>query len=95
MMADAEFHVTDRRAPRRAAAPGIRGVAGQIAADAAAATPVRTGTLRAGWHTEQGTRDPATTFVVNGVRYARFIEYGTRRIRAGAMLGRAAARFRR
>jgi len=90
-MASAEFHVTDPDAPRRAAAPGIHQRAGWLAAEAADNTPVRTGRLRNGWRSQ---RDGHDGRVSNDVEYARFVEYGTRRQRPAAMLGRAVARAR-
>jgi hypothetical protein len=47
--------------------------------------------MAAGWHTVPG-QDPGTTLVVNTTPYARYVEYGTRHMRAKAPLGRAAAR---
>jgi hypothetical protein len=35
--------------------------------------------------------EPGTSVVVNAVRYARYVEYGTRFMRAEAPLGRARA----
>jgi len=87
-MAWAHFTVTDREAPRRAVAPGIHRTAGTLAADAADRTPVLTGRLRAGWKAEPDGLDGR---VSNDVEYARFVEYGTRRTRPAAMLGRALA----
>jgi hypothetical protein len=90
MPSGATYKVTNAIAKRLAVQPQILEIATQIAADARASTPVTTGRLAGGWHTAPG-RDPGTTLVVNDVEYARYVEYGTRRRRAVAMLGRALA----
>ena len=90
MASSAAFTVTDPQAPRRAVAQNIAEIAGQIAATAAANTPQRTGRMARSWRTVPG-RDLATTLVVNDTDYARFVEYGTRHMRAAAPLGRAMA----
>jgi hypothetical protein len=92
-MADAEFRVTDPQAPRKCVQPDIAGIAAQVASAAAANTPRDTGRLAASWRTVPG-RDPGTTLVQTDVEYARFVEYGTRYMRASAPLGRAAAAVR-
>lgn len=92
-MAGSEFRVTDPRAPREAVAEDIRRDAEQLAADASSRTPVITGRMAGAYHVEQGD-DPATQIVTNDVYYARFVEYGTRNMRAEAPLGRAAAAAR-
>ncbi len=92
-MADAEFVVTDPTAPRRCVQPDIAGIAAQVAAGAAANTPRLTGRLAGSWTTIPG-REPGTTLVSTDVPYARFVEYGTRYMRASAPLGRAAAAVR-
>src|SRR5262245_13351139 len=93
MPASARFTVTDPRAPRNAVAPDIRGMTRHLAADAAAATSRRTGRMAAGYRVVPGD-DPATSIVVTDVPYARFVEYGTRTMRAEAPLGRAVAAAR-
>lgn len=92
-MADAEFRVTDPRAPRLCVQPDVAAIAAKVAAGAAANSPRDTGRLAASWRTVPG-RDPGTTLVQTDVPYARFVEYGTRHIRAAAPLGRAAAAAR-
>lgn len=82
-----------QRNRRRCVQPDIARIARGVAADAAARTPVHTGALRAGWKVVPGD-DPGTSVVVNEVPYARFVEYGTRRRAAAAMLGRAIAAVR-
>ena len=92
-MPDAEFRVTNPRAPRLAVAPDIRRITQHIAADAAADTPVETGRMASSWRVVPGT-DPATSLVTNDTPYARYVEYGTRYRPASAPLGRAVARAR-
>jgi HK97 gp10 family phage protein len=90
---DATFTVTNHEAPRLAVQHDIRDLAEQIAAEAAADTPIETGRLAAGYHVEQGD-DPATSIITNDVPYARFVEYGTKYMPAQPALGRAVARHR-
>jgi HK97 gp10 family phage protein len=90
----ASYQVIDRRAPRHAVDTGIRQVAEQVAADARARTPVRTGRLAQGWRVEASRRNPASYVVTNNVYYARFVEFGTRRRPAHPMIGPALAAFR-
>jgi Bacteriophage HK97-gp10, putative tail-component len=90
-MGDATFVVTDPKQIRTACQAGVAAIAEQVAARAAANSPRRFGRLAAGFRTQPGYDDPGTTVVVNSVPYARFIEYGTRHMRAYAPLGRAAA----
>jgi Bacteriophage HK97-gp10, putative tail-component len=85
------FVVLDAAAPRKACAENIRETAERIASRAAALTPRATGLMASSWRTAPGYSDPATTVVVNDAPYARFVEYGTRRTRAHAPLGRALA----
>ncbi|HXC65387.1 MAG TPA: HK97 gp10 family phage protein [bacterium] len=92
-MADAEFVITDPSAPRRCVQPDIAGIAGQVAAAASANSPTLTGRLARSWRTVPG-RDPGTTLVTTDVPYARYVEYGTRYMRASAPLGRALAAVR-
>lgn len=93
MAGDAEFVVTDPTAPRRCVQPDIAGIAGQVAAAASANSPRLSGRLAASWTTTPG-REPGTTLVSTDVPHARFVEYGTRYMRASAPLGRAAAAAR-
>lgn len=92
MMAAAEFTVTDPAAPGRAIDPGLGEFADDLRADAADGTPVLTGRLRAGWRVVKA--GDGERVVVNDVYYAPFVEFGTRRTRPAAMMGRALARAR-
>jgi phage gpG-like protein len=89
-MADVEFVVDNWRARRYAIQPNIQEMGAKVAAAASAASPRRTGRLAGSFHTVPG-QDPGTVLIVSDVPYARFHEYGTRHIRARAMLGRALA----
>ena len=89
-MADATFTVTDPRAPRFAVQQNVREIADQVASAAAAGTPHRTGAMARAWHVVPG-NDPGTALVQNSAPYARYVEYGTRKMPAKAPLGRAAA----
>jgi hypothetical protein len=91
-MAGATFRVTNPEAPRRAADPGIGGIADRIKGDVVAATPVLTGRLAAGWQIikdHEGERR-----VVNAVPYAKYVEYGTRYMSPEPMIGPVMARYR-
>jgi hypothetical protein len=90
MASSATFTVTNPQAPRLAVSRNIADIAGQVAASAASNTPQRTGRMARSWRTVPG-REPGTTLVVNDTEYARFVEYGTRHMRAAAPLGRAMA----
>jgi len=85
----AGFTVTDPAAPEREVDPGVAEITERFKGDVAGYTPVQTGTLRAGW-TVQRSGD-AHYQVSNGVRYARYVEYGTSKMAPRAMLGRALA----
>jgi hypothetical protein len=78
------------RARRLVVQPGVRDLTARLAAAAASNSPRVTGRLAAGWKVVPGS-DPGTSLVVNDVPYARFVEYGTRRRRPAAPLGRAVA----
>lgn len=93
MAGGAEFTVLDPGAPRREAAPLVRQRAGRVADQARGNTPVLTGQMAGGWTVEAGHTEGAFV-ITNAVRYARFVEYGTRKMPAKAPLGRAAAGFR-
>jgi HK97 gp10 family phage protein len=90
MAASATFTVTDARAPRHAVSKNVADIASGVAARAASNTPRRTGRMAASWRTVPG-QDHGTTLVINTAEYARFVEYGTRHMRASAPLGRALA----
>jgi hypothetical protein len=85
----AGFKVTDPQAPMREVDPGIAEIADRFKGDVAGYTPVLTGALRAGWRVERV--GDGHYRLSNGVRYARYVEYGTSRMRPRAMLGRALA----
>jgi hypothetical protein len=85
------FEVTFPKAPRYEVQGAVREIAATIAAAAAGGTPRRTGRAAAGWELRPGYNDTGTTVVVNAVPYIVFLEYGSRRNRAYAMLGRAMA----
>lgn len=87
VVTSASYRVVDHAAPSRAADPLIAGVARQVLGEAVGRTPSRTGRLRAGWAmTKQ--RD-AHYLIGNPVRYARFVEHGTRYMSARPMIGPA------
>ena len=85
--------MTDRWAPNRAAQPRLRALAGAIMRDAREGTPVRTGTLRAGWHIRASPKGNVIR-VRNPVHYAMMVEYGHAHAAPRAMLGKAVARNR-
>lgn len=93
MAGEVRYTVTNAMARRLCIQPDIRRIAEQLAADAAARTPRDTGTLAGGWTVAPG-RDPGTSLVQNSTPYAVYVEYGTRRRRAAAMLGSALASAR-
>lgn len=88
MAAPAQFHVTDRRAPREEVHEDIRRMAERLAEAAAERTPRLTGRMASSWEVHEGD-DPGTSFVSNSAPYARYVEYGTRTMPAEAPLGRA------
>lgn len=91
-MSTASFRVTNPQALLEAVDPVVGMVAKEMAGDAAADTPRRTGRMAASW---RASRDRLGEWsVTNSAAYARFVEYGTRHMRASAPLGRAAARAR-
>ena len=85
------FKIIDPRAPRLAVQQNVAEITTRIASQAASNTPRLTGRMAAGWRVQPGYSDPGTSVVINTVEYARFVEYGTRRTRAHAPLGRALA----
>jgi HK97 gp10 family phage protein len=89
----ATFRVTDPGAIRREADRGIGDVAGRVADDLRQRTPVRTGTLQAGWQVGPGDIDGQRT-VTNAVPYARFVEFGTVNMAAEPMIGPVLAEAR-
>lgn len=83
------FRVTDPSAPDREVDPGVAEIAQRFKGDVAGYTPVVTGALRAGWSVARS--GDAHYTLSNGVRYARYVEYGTSKMSPRAMLGRALA----
>jgi hypothetical protein len=92
-MADVRFTVTDPKAPRREADPGIADITERIRAEVAAQTPRDTGELAAGWAVARG-REDGVRLLTQAVPYWRFVEYGTRYMTARPVLGRVLARWR-
>jgi bacteriophage HK97-gp10 putative tail-component len=86
----AEFEILDPGAPAREAGPMVAERAGQIADAARANTPVLSGAMAGGWTVEPG-RAPGAYVITNPVRYAKYVEFGTRKMPARSPLGRAAA----
>lgn len=85
------YTVTNPAARRHAVAPMMASIAAEIAGAAAAGTPRDTGALAGSYATAPG-RDPGTTLVrSSGVPWGLYVEYGTRKMRASAPLGRAFA----
>jgi|SRR5215469_208009 len=89
----AKFTVTDPGAPTREADRGIKDITDSIRDEVAARTPVETGRLQAGWRVEHGDRE-GSWLLVNGVPYARFVEYGTVNMAAEPMVGPVLAHWR-
>lgn len=87
-MADYEFTVTNWRARRYVISDNIASRASRIASAASGNTPRLTGLMAGSFRTVPG-NDPGTTLVVNSAPHARYVEYGTRHMRAYAPLGRA------
>jgi hypothetical protein len=93
-MADrSTFTVKNPHARRLVVERDIHDIAERLAADAEQRTPVLTGKLAASYAVEPG-KEPGTSIVTNSAPYARFVEYGTRYMRAEAPLGRALAAAR-
>ena len=60
----------------------------QAYADAVRATPVRTGTLQAGWSVSvEDSKDFTVVSIENTVPYAMYVEMGTSKMRGKEMLG--------
>jgi hypothetical protein len=94
-VARSELRDIDLRAPRLAVDSGIRKVAEDLAREAASRSPVGdTGNLRDGWQAEPARSIPGKYVVTNPVYYSRFVEYGTKRMRARPMIGPVLARYR-
>jgi hypothetical protein len=87
----AHFEVTNPKAPRYCVQGNVAEIAARVAAAASAGSPRRTGALAGGFSTAPGYNDPGTTVVIASSPYFSYMEYGTRHVRAFAMLGRAMA----
>ncbi len=85
------FTVTNPEALLEAVDEPVARIADELASTARTLTPRRTGTLAAGWTVRRG--GSGRRDVVNQVRYAPFVEYGTRRTAPVAMMGRARAQI--
>jgi hypothetical protein len=84
---EAVFTVTNAPTLLDAVDAIVNTVTEALKTDAANNTPVVTGRLQAGWTI---TRPKAgERLLENPVSYGRYVEYGTRDMRAEAMLGRA------
>ena len=83
----ATYRVLDPNAPDRATDRITALVAQYVASTAAAGTPHDTGTLAAGWQVEK--RRDSLYVVANRVRYARYVEHGSRGHAPVAMFARA------
>ncbi len=92
-MSGSVFKVTNAMAARRAVQPGVRGIATSIMQESSGRTPVDSGEMKAGWQIKPG-RDPGTTLVVNRVRHAVYVEYGTRKMPAHPVFGPVLAEWR-
>ena len=93
-MADVVFRVTNPQARRLAVAPAIAAIAAELAGAAAGGVNSRTGTLAGGFSVKAG-RDPGTSLaVITAPHYHKYVEYGTRKMRAQAPMGRAVAAAR-
>lgn len=89
-MGSTEYEVLDRWGIRNAVADGVAARAAAVAAMAAGGSPRRSGALAGGWTVTPG-RFPAVFIVTNDVPWGMYHEYGTKSVRASAMLGRAIA----
>lgn len=92
-MPESTFRVIDHLAPRRAVDPNIHEIAQRIADDASSNAPRLTGRLAESYHVVRG-KAPAIYLVDTDVEYARYVEFGTRFMKARAPMGRALARAR-
>lgn len=88
-----DYKVTNRGALGEAVNPIVGQAARDIAAGGGGGSPSGpTGRLRGGWRIDGPTRGGA--LVYNEAAHGRYQEYGTRHVRAQAMMGRAVARAR-
>jgi hypothetical protein len=82
-----EFRVIDRQAPAKAADPQVRRVAEQVMRSAQSRTPRATGRLANSWRV---VKDRDGRYLIQNIApYAGYVEYGTSRMPARAMLGQA------
>lgn len=93
MSATVDYQVRDREQPRKVVDAAVRSLAQQLMDAIAAEQPKRTGQLAGGWRMEHG-RAPATYLLVNAVRYARYVEFGTVHMAAQPVVGCNMARYR-
>lgn len=97
---DARRTITDlaNKLPR-ARADALTETDDEILTETIAGTPVQTGRLKRGFEVAAGqtsathTTDRTEISATNTVRYAGYVEFGTRRMAARRMLGRAIARI--
>ena len=87
-----EYRVLDPTAPKRAADKRTFLIAQSVMSDARSRTPLKTGRLRAGWAVAKVA--DAEYIVSNPVRYAKYVEFGTRKMQPQPMLGPALIRAR-
>ena len=89
----ADFVVLDPTQPARVVDRGVRRIAEGIVRDAKSRTPIGpTGDLFRGW--QSSPINPGVWLVVNDVRYARYVEFGTRKMDPQPMLGPALMKAR-
>src|SRR5262245_23437928 len=88
------YHVKNWRAPRLAADPAIAELAGRLGAELAARTPRGpTGELAASWEVRRG-RVAAAYLVSNDDPALKYVEYGTKNMRAEPFVGPVLAQYR-
>lgn len=86
------YQVTNPKAPFLAADPKIRRIANAIRQTVEAESPRDTGLYAGSWEVTRVR--PATYWVSNRTPYGRYVEYGTRHMRARPVLGRVVAAVR-
>jgi len=89
-----DYRILDARAPYKAVDRGIAAIAERLRAEVAARTPRDTGTMAGNWQVTTVRGMKGIRAVRNPTEYARFVEYGTRHMRARPEFGRAIARWR-
>jgi hypothetical protein len=89
------YHVINGIAARLAADAGVARFAEAMRSELQAASPHGpTGDYARGWQIRRG-RVPAVRIIENATDYGRYVEYGTKHMRAQPVLGQAIARRRR